>query len=73
MRLNKSTIDALPVPVPPATRTQAFHRDDVRLGFEDSLGSTALVDITKDTVERRRDRRLNRRRRGAAAPTHATD
>lgn len=42
MRLNKSVVDSLPLPVlvPPATHAQAFHRDDFLKGFAVRITTT---------------------------------
>lgn len=59
MRLNKSTVDTLPltVPVPPATQSQAFHRDDLLTGFAVRItetGARAFIVETKANGKTRR-------------------
>jgi hypothetical protein len=51
MRLNKSAIDSLPlpVPVPPATRAQAFHRDDLLKGFAVRITATGARSFIVET------------------------
>lgn len=59
MRLNKSTVDTLPapVPVPPATRAQAFHRDDLLKGFAVRITETGARSFIVETKVNGKTRR----------------
>ncbi len=59
MRLSKSTVDRLqpPVPAPPATRAQAFHRDDLLKGFAVRITETGARSFIVETKVNGKTRR----------------
>jgi integrase len=67
MKLTKSVVDrlALPVPVPPATKAQAFYRDDSLRGFAVRVTSTGVKTFV---VEKRVNGRVRRSNIGRYGP-----
>lgn len=59
MRLNKTTVDTLPLPAstPPATRAQAFHRDDLLKGFAVRITETGARSFIVETKVNGKTRR----------------